>query len=175
MTTPSFAVLTISDRSSRGEREDLSGPALVEFILARGWQVKYTAVIPDEKEWIKRELLMHSDDPSIHVILTTGGTGLTHRDVTPEATLEVGEAVIPGITEFIRMKSSEKTMHALLSRAVCVQRNRCIILNVPGSPRGAVESLSLVADILPHAIAQLRDLENSQDHTVHHQRQGDHK
>jgi molybdenum cofactor synthesis domain-containing protein len=167
MTTPCFAILTISDRSSKGEREDLSGPALVDFIRTRGWQVKYTSIIPDEKEWIKRELLMHSDDPGIHVILTTGGTGLTIRDVTPEATLEVGESVIPGISEFIRMKSAEKTMHALLSRAVCVQRNRCLILNLPGSPRGAVESLSLIADVLPHAIAQLRGLDNSQDHTVH--------
>jgi len=169
MTILCFAILTISDRSSKGERKDLSGPALVDFIVSRGWHVKYTSIIPDEKEWIKRELLMHSDDPEIHIILTTGGTGLTLRDVTPDATLEVGESVIPGISEFIRMKSSGNTMHALLSRAVCVQRNRCLILNLPGSPRGAVESLSLIVDILPHAIAQLRGLDNAQDHHLHTQ------
>jgi molybdopterin adenylyltransferase len=161
-----FAVLTISDRSSRGEREDTSGPALVEYINRKGGKVKYTNIIADEKDWIKRELIMHSDDEEIQVILTTGGTGLSPRDVTPEATVEIADYIIPGICEYIRKCSLEITLHGMLSRAVCVVRNHCLIINLPGSPKGAVENLQFIESVLPHAIAQLRNLPVSQDHKL---------
>ena len=160
----SFAVITISDRSARGERQDLSGPALIDYIQSRGGLVKFSGILPDEKDIIKNELRLLSDDPGIHVILTTGGTGLTPRDVTPQASLEVGDYEVPGICEHIRAKSSEITLHALLSRAVCVVRNQCLILNLPGSPKGALESLQIIESVLHHSVSQLRGLPDSQDH-----------
>lgn len=161
-----FAVITISDRSSRGERPDQSGPALVEYIHSREGQVKFTSIIPDEIDRIKSELSTLSDNPDVQIILTSGGTGLSPRDVTPQATLGVADVIVPGISEYIRTRSVEFTMHAMLSRAVCVVKNHCLIINLPGSPKGALESLQMVETILPHAVAQLRNLSNAQDHTL---------
>ncbi|MBA4419713.1 MAG: molybdenum cofactor biosynthesis protein [Anaerolinea sp.] len=163
-----FAIITISDRSSQGERPDLSGPALVEYIHSQQGLVKFTSIIPDEIGRIKSELSFLSANPEIQIILTSGGTGLSPRDVTPQATLEVADVIVPGISEYIRYRSIEFTLHAMLSRGVCVVKNQSLIINLPGSPKGALESLQMVEAILPHAIAQLRNLPNAQDHTLKH-------
>ncbi len=159
-----FAIVTVSDRSSRGERPDASGPALVDFIKSKGGMISYQSIIPDDFEHIKSELITLSDNPNIDIILTTGGTGVSPRDVTPEATLSIAEKQIPGIHEYIRSKSMQITAHAMLSRAVAVIRKQTIIINLPGSPKGAVESLEFVQNILPHTVAQLRGLPTAQDH-----------
>ncbi len=159
-----FAIITISDRSSRGERPDTSGPALVDYLKSKGGMICYQSIIPDDFETIKKELITLSDNPDIDVILTTGGTGISPRDVTPEATLSIAERLIPGIHEYIRSKSIQITAHAMLSRATAAIRNQTIIINLPGSPKGAVESLEFVQNILPHAVAQLRGLPAAQDH-----------
>jgi molybdopterin adenylyltransferase len=159
-----FAIITVSDRSSRGERPDSSGPALVDFIKSKGGMIKSQSIIPDDLERIKIELIMLSDDPDIDIILTTGGTGVSPRDVTPEATLSITDRLIPGIHEYIRSKSIQITPHAMLSRAIAAIRKQTIIINLPGSPKGAVESLEFVQNILPHAVAQLRGLTSAEDH-----------
>ena len=162
-----FAILTISDRSSRGERPDASGPALVDFIESRDGIIKYQNVIPDDMQRIQAELITLSDNSDIDIILTTGGTGVSKRDVTPEATLEIAERLIPGINEYIRAKSIQITSHAMLSRGIAAIRKQSIIINLPGSPKGAVESLEFIENILPHAVAQLRDLSSAQNHKPH--------
>ncbi len=161
-----FAVLTISDRSSRGERPDTSGPALSEYIQSKGGKISCYKIIPDDFDAIKIELTRLCETDTCDIILTTGGTGVTSRDVTPEATTAVIEKPIPGISEHIRFCSMEITHHAMLSRGVAGICNRSIIINLPGSPKGAVESLGFVQGILPHAIAQLHNLPNSQEHTI---------
>jgi molybdopterin adenylyltransferase len=159
-----FAIITVSDRSSRGERPDASGPALVDYINSKGGMIKYQSIIPDDFERIKTELTTLSDDQDVDIILTTGGTGVSPRDMTPEATLAISERTIPGINEYIRSRSIQITPHAMLSRAVAVIRKQTIIINLPGSPQGAVESLGFVQNTLPHAVAQLRDLSFAQEH-----------
>ena len=159
-----FAIITISDRSSRGERPDSSGPALADYIKSKGGMIKSQSIIPDDFERIKTELITLSDDPEIDIILTTGGTGVSPRDVTPEATLAIAERLIPGIHEYIRSRSIQITPHAMLSRAIAAIRKQTIIINLPGSPKGAVESLEFVQNILPHTVAQLRGLPSAQDH-----------
>lgn len=159
-----FAIITVSDRSSRGERPDTSGPALADYIKSKDGMIKYQSIIPDDFERIKTELTTLSDDPEVDIILTTGGTGVSSRDVTPEATLSIAERLIPGIHEYIRAKSMQITAHAMLSRAIAAIRKQTIIINLPGNPKGAVESLDFVQNILPHAVAQLRGLSSAQDH-----------
>lgn len=159
-----FAVITVSDRSSRGERPDASGPAIKGFIQEHGNVVDYITVIPDEQNRIQEELIKLCDQPDIDVILTSGGTGVAERDATPEATLQVLEKLIPGIPEYIRAKSVLITPHAMLSRGVAGIRKKKIIINLPGSPKGAVESLSFVFDILQHTVAQIKNLPSAQDH-----------
>ncbi len=152
-----FGILTISDRSSRGERPDQSGPALADFIRARGWIVAKQAILPDEQERIASLLDEWCARRDLDVILTTGGTGFTPRDVTPEATRQVIEREAPGLAEWIRAESLKITPHAALSRGVAGICRQTLIINLPGSPKGAVDGLRIVADVLPHAIQLLHE------------------
>lgn len=144
----------MSDKGSRGEREDVSGPAIREFISRIGASVEYYEVIPDEKSLIKERLVHYSK--KVDIILTTGGTGLSPRDVTPDATLEVIDREIPGIAEAMRSEGMKKTGRAMLSRAVAGVRERTLIINLPGSPKAIGESLSAVIDVIPHAIEKIK-------------------
>ena len=150
------AVLTLSDKGSRGEREDLSGPALEQFLAQRGVMVVRTAVIPDDAGTISETLAAWADEGAMELILTTGGTGVAPRDVTPEATMAVVDRIIPGFGEEMRRASAAKTPHALISRAIAGIRGRCLIINLPGSPRGAVENLEAVWAAIPHAVAKIQ-------------------
>ena len=150
------AVLTLSDKGSRGEREDLSGPALEQFLAQRGVTVVRTAVIPDDTGTISDTLAAWADEGAMELILTTGGTGVAPRDVTPEATMAVVDRIIPGFGEEMRRASAAKTPHALISRAIAGIRGRCLIINLPGSPRGAVENLEAVWAAVPHAVAKIQ-------------------
>lgn len=150
-------ILTVSDRSARGERADLSGPELVRVVEEQGWQVVEAGITPDEVEEIKKYLILWCDSFEIDVILTTGGTGFSQRDVTPEATMDVIERSAPGISEAMRAASLAITPHAMLSRAAAGIRGKSLIVNLPGSPKGAVENLAVVLPVLPHAVALLQD------------------
>lgn len=149
------AVLTISDRSSRGERTDESGPALVQVISEQGWQLIQTAIIPDDFDTIYHTLKEWSETGTVDLILTTGGTGFAPRDVTPEATLAVAQRSAPGLAEAMRMESLKITPHAMLSRAAAGIRKRTLIVNFPGSPKAAVENLRVILPVLPHAVELL--------------------
>ena len=155
MTVLKFAVLTVSDRSYKGERADLSGPGLVNAIRQEGWEVVETGLVPDEKEIISQQLMRWCKNPTIQVILTTGGTGFAPRDVTPEATRLILEREAPGISEAMRQQSLKITPHAMLSRGVAGIKGKTIIINLPGSPRAAVENLGFITQVLPHAVALL--------------------
>jgi len=162
---PAVAILTISDRSSRGERPDLSGPALIEEVARLGWQVADYSIVADDAEKIKAYLIKWCDKHVVQMILTTGGTGFAPRDVTPEATLAVIERNAPGLAEYMRMKSFEKTPHAMLSRAVTGIRKATLIVNLPGSPKAAVENFNFVSPVLPHAFQLLaEDASSEQGH-----------
>ena len=149
-------ILTISDKGSRGEREDLSGKVIEEVVKKIKGEVKYYQIIPDEKEMIKEELIKAVDKLNLDLILTTGGTGLGKRDVTPEATLAIIEKEVPGISEIIRSESFKKTNRAILSRGVAGIRKESLIINLPGSPKGARESLEIILEALPHGIEILK-------------------
>lgn len=150
-------IITVSDRSSRGEREDLSGPALVNKVLSAGYQVVSTAIIPDSIEHIKSLLIEWCDSGNFDLILTTGGTGFAPRDVTPEATLAILEKIAPGIPEAMRAHSLKITPHAMLSRQQAGIRKKTLVINLPGSPKGAVENLEVVLPVIPHAIELLQE------------------
>jgi molybdopterin adenylyltransferase len=149
------SILTISDSVSRGEREDLSGPALVKRCRELGWEVTSALRCSDDPANLRSQLRELADSRRVDVVLTTGGTGLGPRDNTPEATMDIGERIIPGIAEELRRKGAEKIATAILSRGVAVLRHHALIINLPGSPAGAVESLDAVAEILPHAVKVL--------------------
>ncbi len=159
MSSIRLAVLTVSDRSSRGERPDASGPALVELAQAQGWQVIEQDILPDEQELLSERLASWADSGVVDIILTTGGTGFAPRDVTPEATRAVVERLTPGLDEAMRAASLRVTPHAMLSRAISGIRKRTLILNLPGSPKGAVENLQVVLPALEHAVRLLREEE----------------
>jgi molybdenum cofactor synthesis domain-containing protein len=152
-----FGVLTISDRSSMGIRPDLSGPALVTEITKAGWIVLYSAVISDDFNEIKATLKIWCGQDDMNVILTTGGTGFTKRDNTPEATSDVIERPAPGIAEAMRSASLKITPNAILSRAIAGIRDRTLIINLPGSPKAAVENFLVVAPVLQHAVDLILD------------------
>ena len=150
------AILTVSDRCSRGEREDSSGTIIREMLTRIGLQVKDYAIVPDEKGIIAGKLIYWADQERVDIIITTGGTGLSPRDVTPEATSIVIHRVIPGFAEAMRAKGLEKTPHAMLSREVCGTRNKTLIINLPGSPGAVRECLETILPALPHAIELIR-------------------
>ena len=149
------AILTISDSVSRGTHTDASCPNLRERCGQLGWEVVSSAVLADEPSAIRDLLISLADSGAADLILTTGGTGFGPRDSTPEATAQVCQKLIPGISELMRDEGRKKTQRAVLSRAVAGVRGQCLIVNLPGSPRGAVESLDAVADLLPHALQVL--------------------
>lgn len=145
-------ILTISDKGSRGERVDGTGPAIKEVLHGKGYEVEYYKVIPDEIDVISNELIYMCDELKLELILTNGGTGFSQRDVTPEATLKVIKKHAPGICEAMRQKSLAITPKAMLSRAIAGIRDNSLIINLPGSPKGAVENLEFVLPALPHGI-----------------------
>jgi len=149
--------ITVSDRSSKGERPDESGPALVNAVVQQGWQVTRTTILPDELTQLIATLTQWADSGDMDVILTTGGTGFTPRDVTPEATLAVIQRLTPGIAEAMRSASLRNTPHAMLSRAVTGIRSHTLIVNLPGSPKGALENLAVLIPVLPHAVQLIHD------------------
>jgi len=150
-------ILTVSDRSARGERPDLSGPALNDIVIEQGWYVIHYEIIPDNLQPLRDLLAAWADSDDLDVILTTGGTGFGQRDVTPEATRSVIERPAPGLTEAMRTASLKVTPHAMLSRAVAGIRKRTLIINLPGSPKGAVENLQVVLPVIPHAVQLLTE------------------
>jgi molybdopterin adenylyltransferase len=150
-------ILTISDRSARGERPDLTGPALQSFLESRGWEIVETAIVPDEMDEIQQTLVRWTDSGQMDLILTAGGTGFSPRDCTPEATLSILERLAPGLPEVMRAYSLQITPHAMLSRAVAGIRGKTLIVNLPGSPRGAKENLEVILPGLPHGIALLSE------------------
>ena len=150
------AVITLSDKGYKGEREDVSGPLLVKALKEKGYQVEEYKILPDEKELLKNELINLADRRDISLVLTTGGTGFSHRDVTPEATKEVIERDAPGISEAIRYESLKFTPKAMLSRGVSGIRNKSLIINLPGSPKAVKESLDVFIDVVDHALKLLR-------------------
>ena len=164
-TSIAVAIVTISDRSSEGIREDRSGPAIAEFCSKQGWSIIESAIIPDELDMISKTLVQLSNNQNINLIFTTGGTGFSPRDNTPEATLSIIEKNAPGISEYIRLKSMEVTPHAMLSRGVSGIRKKTLIINLPGSPKAAIESIEFILPALPHAIALLH--ENKGQETKH--------
>jgi molybdopterin adenylyltransferase len=150
-----IAILTISDSVCRGEQEDRSGPALVARCRQLGWTIASTLLLSDDPAPLRSQMIAIADCGTVDVLLTTGGTGLGPRDGTPEATTDIADRTIPGIAEEIRRKGAEKTPTAALSRGVAAVRNKTIIINLPGSPKGALESLDAIAGLPPHALAIL--------------------
>lgn len=147
---PTAAVLTVSDSCSRGERTDLSGPATAGLLRQRGFQVAHQEIVSDDQPKIEAALAHWSEQ--VQLVVTVGGTGIAERDVTPEATRAVCSKLVDGIPEKIRAAGLAQTPFAVLSRGVCGVRGRSLILNLPGSPNGAVQSLQAVIEILPHAV-----------------------
>ena len=150
-------ILTISDKGSTGERQDKSGEAIREVLSGMDVSIAHYDMIPDEKDLIVEKLVEWADKGNLDVIVTTGGTGLTPRDVTPEATLAVVDRIVPGFAEAMRAESLKKTPHAMLSRAVVGTRGKCLIINLPGSPKAVRECLQVILPALPHAVETLKD------------------
>ncbi len=148
-------VITISDKGSRGEREDRSGPEIIAILKDAGIDVVCIKIIPDEKDLIKETLIAFADKKNIPLILTTGGTGVSPRDVTPDATLEVIDKEVPGMAEAMRQASAAITPHAMISRAVVGIRGRSLIVNLPGSPKAVRENLAVILPALPHAVEKI--------------------
>lgn len=148
-------ILTLSDRAAAAQRADASGPALAREVQTQGWEVLRQAVLPDDTAQIRTTLEEWADSGQLDLILTTGGTGLAKTDVTPEATRAVIQREVPGLAEVMRAEGLTKNRNAVLSRAIAGTRGRCLIINLPGSPRGAIESLQSVLSVLGHAVELL--------------------
>lgn len=149
-------VMTISDKGAAGQREDLSGPLLVKLLQDIGAEAVVRTIVPDEPEQIREMLVEYVDEEAVDVVVTTGGTGLTPRDQTPEATLAVIDREVPGLAEVLRFEGYQKTPLAVISRGVAGIRGRTLIVNLPGSPRAVQEGMETLAPILPHAIRMVR-------------------
>ncbi|MEN6468283.1 MAG: MogA/MoaB family molybdenum cofactor biosynthesis protein [Smithella sp.] len=149
-------IITVSDKGSQGKREDLSGPAIAEMLAGAAIQIKKTLIIPDEVDQIANAIIQFADVEQLDLILTTGGTGVSPRDLTPDATLKVLDKEIPGMAEAMRIASMKITPNAMISRAVAGIRGRCLIINLPGSPKGAKENLASVLPALKHAIEKIK-------------------
>lgn len=149
-------VLTISDKGSRGDRQDKSGEAIREVLSSLDVSIVNCGMVPDEKDLIVEKLVEWADKDNLDVVVTTGGTGLTPRDVTPEATLAVVDRIVPGFAEVMRAESLKKTPHAMLSRAVVGTRGACLIVNLPGSPKAVRECLQVILPALSHAVETLK-------------------
>jgi len=149
-------ILTISDKGSRGERQDKSGEAIREIISSMDVRIENYDIVSDEEELIVKTLVKWADEDNLDVVITTGGTGLTPRDITPEATLVVVDKIVPGFAEAMRAESLKKTPMAMLSRAVAGTRGKCLIINLPGSPRAVRECLEVILPALPHAVETLK-------------------
>ena len=162
------AVLTISDRSSSGQREDKSGPILVEKVQEVGWEVTAQRIVPDDFNAIRDSLMEWCDSGQVDLILTTGGTGFSGRDITPEATQSVIQRFAPGLAEAMRFESLKKTPHAMLSRGIAGIRSQTLVINLPGNPKAAVENLDVVIPVIAHAVELLQETPNAeQGHAFH--------
>ncbi|AOY76759.1 MogA/MoaB family molybdenum cofactor biosynthesis protein [Clostridium formicaceticum] len=157
--TFTIGVITASDKGSIGERQDTSGPLIAEMMKELGGVLKEYVIVPDEREKLANALITMCDDAKLDIVFTTGGTGFSPRDVTPEATLDVIDRLAPGISEAIRMKSLSITPKAMLSRAVAGIRKQTLIINLPGSPKGVKESLEVILPALSHGIGILKGIE----------------
>jgi molybdopterin adenylyltransferase len=149
-------VITTSDKGYRGEREDTSGDVIREMIQGLVAEVVFSTVVPDEQEEIKKALIQGADEMGLDLIITTGGTGVSPRDVTPDATGEVIERELPGFAEAMRMEGLKKTPHAMISRAVCGVRGQTLIINLPGSPKAVREGLEVILPAIAHTIAKIQ-------------------
>ncbi len=149
-------VITVSDRSFLGEREDLSGPSVATFLAGKEFLVVGSAIVPDDAGAIGDAICKAIDDEGVDLVVTTGGTGLSPRDVTPEATLSVIDRHIPGFSEIMRKESLSKTAYASFSRGICGIKGNSIVINLPGSPKGALENIEVIGDILKDAVREVR-------------------
>ena len=150
------AVLTISDRGAVGQRQDTSGPAVADMLHGIGAVVEKYEIVPDEADAIADKLMAYADELSLDLVVTTGGTGVAPRDLTPEATRSVIDREVPGMAEAMRMESFKKTPHAVISRGIAGIWGKTLIINLPGSPRGATENLQFILKALPHAVEKIK-------------------
>jgi molybdenum cofactor synthesis domain-containing protein len=158
------AVVTISDKGYTGQREDVSGPVLTDLVRQMGAEVVRQAIIPDERDEIVGLLVTLADEMALDLVITTGGTGVTPRDVTPEATKAVVEREMPGLAEILRFEGYQRTPLAVISRGVAGIRGRTLIVNLPGSPRAVQEGMETLSPILPHAVRMIRGEDTEHDH-----------
>jgi len=149
-------IITASDKGSRGEREDVSGPIIEEMVAGIGGSVVFRTIVPDEEGVIREALIEGADTMDLDLIITTGGTGVSPRDVTPDATQDVIHRELPGFAEAMRREGARKTPHAMISRGICGIRGCTVILNLPGSPKAVREGLEVVLPVLRHTIAKVR-------------------